>query len=425
MNRRQSGLLDTVRTVVTVVRSDQITFIAASLAYYAFISLLPLLLLTVVAVSVIGGPELAATLGSAAANSFGQQAGALVESALVDAAGRSGATVVGTGILVWSALKLFRGLKIAFTTIYGTVDEQSIFDQFRDGFVALVGVGLGIASTVAVGFAVARINFSVAGIDIADIAGTGLLVLGLLLVFLPLYYVLPDRGVVTVREAVPGALVAALGWTGLQVGFRLYAEQAATYQAYGVLGGVLLLVTFLYIGGIILLVGVVVNAVLAGRIDGQSDLADVVTGETGGGSLSAIGTTTLDVSEDADERDGPAAERDEELRELRERLAEFEDEVEERTVTRDDLERDLKRYVRRKLRSGKARGWGPYLVLLYGTAMTLGAFTQLSGPWAILAMLVIWLSTLGLYALMLIVGGGLSAAQLPFKLRDTIADRRR
>lgn len=424
MNRRQSGPLDTVRTVVTVVRSDQITFIAASLAYYAFISLLPLLLLTVVAVSVVGGPELAATLGTAAANSFGQQAGALVESALVNAAGRGGATVIGTALLVWSALKLFRGLKVAFTTIYGTVDEQSMFDQLRDGFVALVGVGLGVAATVIVGFVVARVDRSIVGVDMANVAGTGLLVLGLLFVFLPLYYVLPDRGVVTAREAVPGALVAAVGWAGLQVGFRIYAEQAATYQAYGVLGGVLLLVTFLYIGGIILLVGVVVNAVLAGRIDDESDLLDPDAHETGGRGLSATGTTTLDVSEDADER-GERDSRDEEIRELRERLAEFEDEVEERTVKRDDLERDLKRYVRRKVRSGKARGWGPYLVLLYGTVMTLGAFTQLSGGWAVLAMLVIWLSTLGLYALMLIVSGGLSAAQLPFKLRDTVADRRK
>ncbi|PSQ52838.1 hypothetical protein BRD20_05415 [Halobacteriales archaeon SW_8_65_20] len=415
MSRHRSGALDTVRTVVSVVQSDRITFIAASLAYYAFISLLPLLLLAVVAVNVVGGPELAATLGRAATDSFGQQAGGLVENALVNAAGSGGATLFGTALLLWSGLKLFRGLDVAFSTVYGTADEQSLLDQLRDGFVALVGVGVGIATMVAVGFAVARIDRSVAGVDTAAVAGTGLLVVGLLFVFLPLYYVLPDRGSVTVREAVPGAFVAAVGWTGLQVGFRLYAGQAATYQAYGVLGGVLLLVTFLYLGGVILLVGVVVNAVLAGRIDGTGDLIGV--GDTRGGSLSATGPRTLDVTEDA-------ADSEEELRELRERLDAFETELEERTAARDDLERDLKRYVRRKRRSGKARGWGPYLVLLYGTAMTLAAFTQLSGGWAILAMLVIWLSTLGLYALMLLVGGGLSAIQLPGKLRDAIGDRR-
>ena len=417
MSRHRSEPLDTVRTVVSVVQSDRITFIAASLAYYAFISLLPLLLLAVVAVNVVGGPELAATLGRAATDSFGRQAGGLVENALVNAAGRGGATLFGTALLLWSGLKLFRGLDVAFSTVYGTADEQSLLDQLRDGFVALVGVGLGITATVAVGFTVARIDRSVAGVDTASIAGTGLLVVGLLFVFLPLYYVLPDRGSVTVREAVPGAFVAAVGWTGLQVGFRLYAGQAATYQAYGVLGGVLLLVTFLYLGGVILLVGVVVNAVLAGRIDGTGDLTHTAGDDARGGSLSATGPRTLDVTEDA-------ADSEEELRELRERLDAFETELEERTAARDDLERDLKRYVRRKRRSGKARGWGPYLVLLYGTAMTLAAFTQLSGGWAILAMLVIWLSTLGLYALMLLVGGGLSAIRLPGKLRDAIGDRR-
>lgn len=96
-------------------------------------------------------------------------------------------------------------------------------------------------------------------------------------------------------------------------------------------------------------------------------------------------------------------------------------ELDEKTVARADLERDLRRYVRRRVRHGKARGWGPYLVLLYGTVMTLGAFYFLHGVWAILAMIVVWLSTLGLYALMLLVGVGLSLAGLPGRLRDAIA----
>jgi NADH:ubiquinone oxidoreductase subunit 6 (subunit J) len=56
--------------------------------------------------------------------------------------------------------------------------------------------------------------------------------------------------------------------------------------------------------------------------------------------------------------------------------------------------------------------------------MTLGAFFYLSGGWAVAAMLVVWLSTLGLYALMLLVGAGLSLASLPGSLRDRVAERR-
>ncbi|MFB6197034.1 MAG: ribonuclease BN, partial [Halobacteriaceae archaeon] len=75
---------------------------------------------------------------------------------------------------------------------------------------------------------------------------------------------------------------------------------------------------------------------------------------------------------------------------------------------------------RAQSRISHARGWGPYLIILYGTAMTVAAFTYLEGGWAILAMVVIWLSTLGLYVLMIIVGISVSALHLPGRLREWI-----
>ena len=109
---------------------------------------------------------------------------------------------------------------------------------------------------------------------------------------------------------------------------------------------------------------------------------------------------------------------------LREDVVAFADEVEARIVKRDTLEGDLKKYVRKRQRRGHARGWGPYLVLLYGTAMTIGAFAYLSGGWAILAMLVVWLSTLGLYVLMVLVGLAGAALGAPGRLTDRVRDFR-
>lgn len=137
---------------------------------------------------------------------------------------------------------------------------------------------------------------------------------------------------------------------------------------------------------------------------------------------------------DADEEDGevPGGPDDAEVAELRERLdavrqelESFEADVDDRTVHRSAVEAELRRYVRDRVRRGHARGWGPYLVLLYGTAMTVGAFYFLSSGWAILAMIVIWLSTLGLYALMLIVGAILGIASLPRRGVGLIRDRGR
>jgi hypothetical protein len=113
-----------------------------------------------------------------------------------------------------------------------------------------------------------------------------------------------------------------------------------------------------------------------------------------------------------------------ELDRVWEELDDVEDRLDEKTISRSEFEAEMKRYVRKRQRRGHARGWGPYLVLLYGTAMTLGAFFYLEGVWAVLAMFVIWLSTLGLYVVMAAlgaIGGGLSMVG---RIRDALGSLR-
>ena len=103
---------------------------------------------------------------------------------------------------------------------------------------------------------------------------------------------------------------------------------------------------------------------------------------------------------------------------LRDELDDLEASIEDRTVHRTEIEGELRRYVRYRQRRGYARGWGPYLVLLYGVILTLGAFYLLPSGWAILAMIVIWLSTLGLYVFMLVTGVTLRMLGSPRTLLD-------
>ncbi len=164
----------------------------------------------------------------------------------------------------------------------------------------------------------------------------------------------------TLREAVPGAVFAGGGWTLLGTGFNVYAAQADSYQVYGVIGGVLLLVTWFYFAGQVLLVGAAVNAALADR-----QLQQVSRRRSGKA-----------MSEDADETDtpppagtGPTGRdtdtlTDEELQELREEFESFREDIEGRTLHRDEVRSDLKQYVRRRMRRGHARQWGSYIVLL-------------------------------------------------------------
>lgn len=268
MNDRVQRAITITRTVIDGIRSEQVTFIAASLAYYAFISLIPLLLLAIVVGSAVGGDAFSTGVSEPVTNAVGGEAGELVRTALENQSGQSGATVVSVLVLLWSGLKLFRGLDVAFSSVYGGPPSDGIVGQLRNGLLSLFAVSIGVALTVAIGsiISLSGIVLVVGGVDIIGTIGTIAQLGGLVLTLLPLYYVLPSESI-TVREALPGAVFAAIGWTILQTVFRIYAANAGNYAAYGAIGGVLLLVTFLYFGGLILLVGVVLNAALTGRLD--------------------------------------------------------------------------------------------------------------------------------------------------------------
>jgi hypothetical protein len=102
------------------------------------------------------------------------------------------------------------------------------------------------------------------------------------------------------------------------------------------------------------------------------------------------------------------------------RLSRRVEKFEERTVDRAELTTELETYVDRRIRAGSVRGWGPYLVLLYGTVMTVAAFRYLSSAYAVAAMIIIWLSTVGLYTLMVVVSGASGVTKLPGWARERL-----
>jgi YihY family inner membrane protein len=389
---RQESVPATIRAVIAAVRESQVTFLAAAVAYYGFLSLIPLLLLAITVGAALGYEVSAAVL--AMAGDMITPAGQAALADAVDASGPGGeVTVVGALVLVWSASKVFRSLTVAFASVYGSETATPLLTQVADAAVALAVLPLAVVAAAVLGVVLPVVTPGPAGI----LLGPVVLAVALVVAFFPIYYRFPTVAV-TPREALPGTILAALGWTILATVFGIYAGFVPSFRLYGVLGAALLLVTWLYLSGIIIMVGAVVNAVLAGRPDEDTDGID---------------------AGDHD-RSAPAPD----VAALGREVEELRDSLEEKTVSKDDLEADLERYVRRKLRRGKARGWGPYLVLLYGTLMTLGAFFWLSGGWAILAMVVVWLSTLGLYVLMVLFGVGFKAVGAPGSVLDWIRDKR-
>ena len=254
-------ITETVRSVVREVREKEVSFLAASVAFYAFFSVVPLIILALAVASFVGGAAFEETVVVLVGTYLSSQGETVVAEALTSPAGRLGASAVGFVALMWSALKVFRAIDIAFDSIYGTDDTTSISRQTANGVVVLTAIAVGVVMMVGV-----RVVFALLDVPYAGALGWLIMVTGLFAALVPIYYIMPPERV-SVRHVLPGTATAVVGWLLLQALFGVYASVAVRYQAYGFLGAVLLFLLWLYFGAMVLLVGAVVNTVVAEKAE--------------------------------------------------------------------------------------------------------------------------------------------------------------
>jgi membrane protein len=250
----------TFRSVIRIGRESELPFLAGSVAFFAFFSLVPSLVLVVALGSVLGGEQFALRVVALFGSYLSAEGTALISDALVDQSGLVGASVVGVFALFWSTLKVFRAIDIAFDRIYETDRSTSLPQRLLNGTIVVMAVGAGIGLLFTAQMMVVQLNLGLSRYD--RLLSVPILLLGLLIVLAPIYYIMPPVRI-PVREIVPGTITAVIGLIALQQMFHIYASLAGQYQAYGFLGAVLLFLLWLYFGALILLVGAVVNVAVA------------------------------------------------------------------------------------------------------------------------------------------------------------------
>lgn len=250
--------IETGRDIVQIFREEEVPFMGASIAYYAAASFVPLLLLALALVSLIGATEALIQALRAVLSESGSE---VLGSILTDLGNHGVAGIIGLLLALWSGSKVFRGLSIAFDNIYTETSDLSLLDQLKQSVLAIGTLFIGFVLLTALSLALSFIEIP---IPYPTLVGSVVAVVVLSLAFLPIYYIMPPVDV-TIRHALPGAVVAATGWVLLQIGFYYYSSSAGKYAAYGLLGAILLFLAFLYLGAIILLIGAVVNVVRGRR----------------------------------------------------------------------------------------------------------------------------------------------------------------
>lgn len=260
MHPRLAYALALARAVYDTGRRVDVGLLAAAVAYFAFVSLVPLALLAFAVASMVGDGTLTDQAAGALSGLLAPAGQAVLTDALAGQTGRGGATVVGIAVLLWSGLRVLRGLDRAFSRVYGA-DPEGLPGQLRDALVVLGATVAGLAAMAVVGAMVALLPVlsPLRGVGVALLWGT------LLVAFLPLFTLFPDADV-GVREALPGTVVAATAFVALGSLFGVYTTYAGGFAVYGALGAILLLVTWLYVGSLAVMYGAVLNAVHAGQV---------------------------------------------------------------------------------------------------------------------------------------------------------------
>jgi membrane protein len=168
-------------------------------------------------------------------------------------------------LALWSASRGMSGLLSALNIAY---DEKETRSFIKVNFVA---ISLTIAMLIGGTVIIALVGVVPAALQFVGLASStqwlllvleySLLIAVVMFGLAVLYRYAPDRHPPHWRWVSPGAIVATLLWLVGSAGFTVYVSHFNSYdKTYGSLGGVVVLLTWLYLSAFVALLGAVINA---------------------------------------------------------------------------------------------------------------------------------------------------------------------
>jgi membrane protein len=187
-------------------------------------------------------------------------------------AATSGKLTFGLVAAIWSASVGFSAIQDSLNVVYKVKETRSYFAARLSAIgvtvMLMVLVTLILASLLAADFfarlAYLRIYHHFLAIVVAFIARglAWLIAMALLsLFFAVIYYFAPDVKRSNWHWITPGAAIGIIGWLLASIGLRIYVHVFNLYSVtYGSLGAVIILLTWFYLTGLMLLLGAEINS---------------------------------------------------------------------------------------------------------------------------------------------------------------------
>jgi membrane protein len=259
------------KTLYTRYFDHAVSGSAATLSFYFLFSLFPFLfvLVTLTAYVPIFSPSMQRILEAASAM-LPAEAMKLIESHLGGAGGRPKLLTLGLVATLYSASRGVDAVRAALNLSYDVKESRPIWMTEGIAFGATIGGALLVLVSVGVvvlggdaGFWLSR-HLGVEGLYVHAWRWARWPVTILLTMLMSAlgYYVLPDVKQ-EFKFITPGSVLGTLTALAAGWGFGQYAAHFGSYDvAYGSIGGVIILMTWFYILGLIYLVGGEINATL-------------------------------------------------------------------------------------------------------------------------------------------------------------------
>ncbi len=265
-----SGWRDIAKRVFSQVQEDQLTLIAAGVAFYGMLAIFPAIIALVSVYALVADPDQVRAQLAPVLDTLPGGASDLVVDQLLTATqlGSGGLTlglVLSVAGVLWSVsngiLALIAGVNLAY-------DEQD-----TRGFLRLRAVAL-LLTVVAVVVAAVALGLVAVFPVVLDLLGLGALARSLAnvarwvgltlligLALAALYRYGPDRDRARWRWVSWGAFIAVVLWLAASAAFSLYVSNFSNYhETYGTVAGVAILLLWLYLSSFIALLGAEIDA---------------------------------------------------------------------------------------------------------------------------------------------------------------------
>lgn len=297
-----TGWKDVATRVRAELRDDHMGLVAAGVAFYGFLALVPALAAAVSVAGLLVSPARAEELVGDVAGALPSDARDLLASQLQAVTEQSNGSlsltiVVSLALSLWAASGGMGHLVEAINVADDEQDDRGMVARKARALSLTVGaivfVLVAFAAIALLPPALRSLGWPGWARWIAAAAVWPLLGAAMVLALAVLYRVGPDRTAAKWRWVTWGAVIAVVVWIVASIGFQIYAGNFASYnETYGSLAAVVVLLMWLWLSSYAVLLGAEINAELEHQTARDSTVAD-------GRPLGERGATMADTVGDA------------------------------------------------------------------------------------------------------------------------------